>query len=131
MATIIDFPANAASRRSRPGPSQETMGTIVILPVVRIEREVVPACAALGLGILPWSPLGRGVLTGKYRHGRPADSRAASPHFELFVARYLDPRETAGIDIHERDLHRGEPTQQARDAAADHPGADNGDPIAE
>lgn len=39
MATIIEFPANAASRRSRPGPSQETMGTIVILPVVRIERE--------------------------------------------------------------------------------------------
>ena len=41
---------------------------------------------ALGLGVLPWSPLGRGVLTGKYRHGRPADSRAASPHFERFVA---------------------------------------------
>ena len=34
-------------------------------------------------GTIPWSPLGRGVLTGKYRHGRPADSRAASPHFEL------------------------------------------------
>jgi len=57
-----------------------------------IEREVVPACAELGLGILPWSPLGRGVLTGKYRHGRPADSRAASAHFERFVARYLEPR---------------------------------------
>ena len=39
MATIIEFPANAASRRSRSGTSQETMGTIVILPVVRIERE--------------------------------------------------------------------------------------------
>ncbi len=63
-----------------------------------IEREVVPACAALGLGILPWSPLGRGVLTGKYRHGRPADSRAASPHFELFVARYLDPRSSAIVE---------------------------------
>ncbi|ROT29616.1 aldo/keto reductase [Micromonospora sp. HM5-17] len=57
-----------------------------------IEREVLPACLSLGLGILPWSPLGRGVLTGKYRHGRPADSRAASPHFERFVARYLEPR---------------------------------------
>jgi aryl-alcohol dehydrogenase-like predicted oxidoreductase len=61
-----------------------------------IEREVVPACAALGLGILPWSPLGRGVLTGKYRLGVPADSRAASPHFERFVAPYLDAR-SAGI----------------------------------
>jgi aryl-alcohol dehydrogenase-like predicted oxidoreductase len=57
-----------------------------------VEREVVPACAALGLGLLPWSPLGRGVLTGKYRLGRPADSRAASPHFERFVAPYLEPR---------------------------------------
>ncbi|HEX7744807.1 MAG TPA: aldo/keto reductase [Micromonosporaceae bacterium] len=57
-----------------------------------VEREVLPACAGLGLGLLPWSPLGRGVLTGKYRHGRPADSRAASPLFERFVTRYLDPR---------------------------------------
>lgn len=39
MATIIEFPANAASRRSRSGTSREAMGTIVILPVVRIERE--------------------------------------------------------------------------------------------
>jgi aryl-alcohol dehydrogenase-like predicted oxidoreductase len=61
-----------------------------------IEREVVPACAALGLGLLPWSPLGRGVLTGKYRSGVPADSRAASPHFERFVMPYLDNR-CAGI----------------------------------
>ncbi|HEX5596969.1 MAG TPA: aldo/keto reductase [Micromonosporaceae bacterium] len=57
-----------------------------------IEREVVPACAELGLGVLAWSPLGRGVLTGKYRHGRPADSRGASTHFKAFVASYLEPR---------------------------------------
>lgn len=43
-----------------------------------IEREVVPACAELGLGILPYSPLGGGVLTGKYRNGVPADSRGAA-----------------------------------------------------
>ena len=54
-----------------------------------IETEVVPAARALGLGLLPWSPLGRGVLTGKYRAGTPADSRAASPHFATFVGRYL------------------------------------------
>ncbi len=54
-----------------------------------VEAEVVPAARALGLGILPWSPLGRGVLTGKYRGGTPADSRAASPHFSTFVGRYL------------------------------------------
>jgi aryl-alcohol dehydrogenase-like predicted oxidoreductase len=32
-----------------------------------LEWEIVPACAANGLGILPWSPLGGGWLTGKYR----------------------------------------------------------------
>jgi len=63
-----------------------------------IEREVLPACENFGLGVLPWSPLGRGVLTGKYRNGRPADSRGASPHFERFVARYLDPRCSAIVE---------------------------------
>ncbi len=57
-----------------------------------IEHEVVPAAAALGLGVLPWSPLGRGVLTGKYRNGTPSDSRGASPHFANFVGNYLDER---------------------------------------
>jgi aryl-alcohol dehydrogenase-like predicted oxidoreductase len=55
-----------------------------------VEREVLPAAAALGLGVLAWSPLGRGVLTGKYRTGTPADSRAASPHLAAFVDPYLD-----------------------------------------
>jgi aryl-alcohol dehydrogenase-like predicted oxidoreductase len=55
----------------------------------RVEAEVLPAAEAMGLGILPWSPLGRGVLTGKYRTGTPADSRAASPHFSNFVGAYL------------------------------------------
>ena len=57
-----------------------------------IEHEVVPAARALGLGILPWSPLGRGVLTGKYRTGTPSDSRAATDHFAGFVGAYLDDR---------------------------------------
>jgi aryl-alcohol dehydrogenase-like predicted oxidoreductase len=57
-----------------------------------IEREVLPAADQLGLGVLAWSPLGRGVLTGKYRSGTPADSRAASPHFTGFVQPYLEER---------------------------------------
>ena len=63
-----------------------------------IELDVVPAAAALGLGILPWSPLGRGVLTGKYRSGIPSDSRGASPTFSGFVERYLDPRGQAVVE---------------------------------
>ena len=58
----------------------------------RAEAEILPAADALGLGVLPWSPLGRGVLTGKYRTGTPADSRAASPHFTNFVGSYLTER---------------------------------------
>ncbi len=54
-----------------------------------VEREVVPAAAHAGIGLLPWSPLGRGVLTGKYRHSRPSDSRAASTHLARFVEPFL------------------------------------------
>lgn len=63
-----------------------------------LEHEVLPAVQALGLGLLPWSPLGRGVLTGKYRGGIPADSRAASPHFAAFVERFLDDRGRRIVD---------------------------------
>jgi aryl-alcohol dehydrogenase-like predicted oxidoreductase len=64
----------------------------------RPEAEVLPAAVAMGLGVLAWSPLGRGVLTGKYRHGTPADSRAASPHFAEFVRSYLDERSARVVE---------------------------------
>jgi aryl-alcohol dehydrogenase-like predicted oxidoreductase len=63
-----------------------------------IERELLPAAAALGIGLLPWSPLGRGVLTGKYRNGRPLDSRAATEHFAPFVRPYLEPRSSSIVE---------------------------------
>lgn len=55
-----------------------------------IEREVLPAALDLGIGLLPSSPLGRGVLTGKYRQGTPAGSRGASERLAPFVEPYLD-----------------------------------------
>ena len=63
-----------------------------------VESEVIPAAQAMGMGVLPWSPLGRGVLTGKYRTGTPADSRGASPHFANFVGSYLDERNGRIVD---------------------------------
>lgn len=63
-----------------------------------VESEVIPAADALGMGILPWSPLGRGILTGKYRTGTPADSRAASPHFSEFVGTYLNDRNSRIVE---------------------------------
>jgi aryl-alcohol dehydrogenase-like predicted oxidoreductase len=43
------------------------------------EVEILPACDHYGLGVAPYSPIARGVLTGKYQPGAevPADSRAA------------------------------------------------------
>jgi aryl-alcohol dehydrogenase-like predicted oxidoreductase len=63
-----------------------------------VEREVLPAALDLGVGLLPSSPLGRGVLTGKYRHSTPADSRGASEHMAPFVAPYLDDTASSIVD---------------------------------
>ena len=57
-----------------------------------VEDEILPATSALSLGFLAWSPLARGVLTGKYRSGLPSDSRGASPHFASFIEPYLNER---------------------------------------
>ncbi len=45
-----------------------------------IERELIPMAQTYGIAIIPWSPLARGFLSGKYRSGMevPADSRFAS-----------------------------------------------------
>ena len=45
-----------------------------------IERELVPCCEAHGVGVIPYSPLANGLLTGKYRQGQepPKDSRLAT-----------------------------------------------------
>jgi aryl-alcohol dehydrogenase-like predicted oxidoreductase len=44
-----------------------------------IEREILPLCRSEKVGVIPWSPLGGGFLTGKYRSGEkpPQDSRLA------------------------------------------------------
>ena len=63
-----------------------------------IENEIMPACSEMNIGTLAWSPLGRGVLTGKYRGGTPSDSRGASPHFSGFVSPYFDERSSRIVD---------------------------------
>ena len=63
-----------------------------------VEREVLPAAQDLGIGRLPSSPLGRGVLTGKYRGGTPSDSRGASETMAPFVEPYLDDAASRIVD---------------------------------
>ena len=55
------------------------------------EAELFPLCAEQGIGNIVWSPLGQGVLTGKYRPGEqpPPDSRAASDEMSFAIARYM------------------------------------------
>ena len=64
----------------------------------KIEKEIAPASKSLGIGVLAWSPLGRGVLTGKYRGGIPADSRGATPHFSSFIQPYLSERSSRIVE---------------------------------
>jgi aryl-alcohol dehydrogenase-like predicted oxidoreductase len=62
------------------------------------EREVLAAARELAFGFFAWSPLGRGVLTGKYRRGLPSDSRGASPHFSNFIEPYLTDRSSRIVE---------------------------------
>src|SRR3954464_15060610 len=57
------------------------------------EYEVIPLCAANGISQIVWSPLGQGVLSGKYDPDRPppAGSRATSDEMGGFIERLLDP----------------------------------------
>ena len=60
----------------------------------RIERELVPMARTFGIGLIPWSPLAGGLLTGKYRRGEtpPADSRYGQGGLRpQQTARFVDP----------------------------------------
>ncbi len=68
-----------------------------------IEVEIVPDCLKFGLGIIPWSPLGGGMLTGKYARGEdpPADTRfgAPGPFQEIWKRRALRDRNFEIVEI--------------------------------
>ncbi len=55
-----------------------------------IEAEVLPAARELGMGLVVWSPLAGGMLTGKYDRGVPAGSRGAT-------TRWLEPYLEEGV----------------------------------
>ena len=58
------------------------------------EDEVIPLCAANGISQIVWSPLGQGVLSGKYDASKPPpkDSRAASAEMGGFIDRLMQPQ---------------------------------------
>ena len=64
------------------------------LMVRDLEREHVPLCQRHGIGILPWSPLAGGFLSGKYRKGGdvPDNSRFATARWSSAIRRYDNER---------------------------------------
>jgi aryl-alcohol dehydrogenase-like predicted oxidoreductase len=68
-----------------------------------IEVEIVGVCQKFGLGIIPWSPLGGGMLTGKYKRGEepPEDTRFAAPgpFQEVWRRRALRDRNYDIVDV--------------------------------
>jgi aryl-alcohol dehydrogenase-like predicted oxidoreductase len=75
----------------------------------RIERELVPMARTFGIGLIPWSPIAGGLLSGKYRRssGVPAGSRYASENNPSYEKR-LNERV---YDV----VERLEPMAQAKD----------------
>jgi aryl-alcohol dehydrogenase-like predicted oxidoreductase len=59
------------------------------------ERDLLPLCRAAGVGVVPYNPLGAGMLTGKYRRGQepPADSRFGWGEYgRMYQQRYWSDR---------------------------------------
>ncbi|HSR25030.1 MAG TPA: aldo/keto reductase, partial [Candidatus Eisenbacteria bacterium] len=59
------------------------------------ERDLLPLCAAAGVGVVPYNPLGAGMLTGRYRRGQepPADSRFGwGDYGRMYRRRYWSDR---------------------------------------
>jgi len=76
----------------------ETMQNHYNLAYREEEREMIPLCREEGLAIMPWSPLARGFLTGKYkRNGKPTNLRYRKDH--LVRERFFRPED---FDVLER-----------------------------
>src|SRR5207245_2500576 len=66
-----------------------------------VEAELAPVCLKYGLGVIPYSPLAGGFLTGKYRQGEapPEGARLSNPHHgrRPLVARHPRAKEEAPL----------------------------------
>ncbi len=65
-----------------------------------VEREHVPACERWNVGVLPWSPLAAGFLSGKYKKGEdvPTDSRMGADKWKSRYQRFDKERNWAILD---------------------------------
>jgi aryl-alcohol dehydrogenase (NADP+) len=74
-----------------------------------IELEYLPACRHFGIGVVPYSPLARGVLTGKYpvKGTPPADSRAGRKDARIYEIEYRKESLVLAQKIKQRAEKRG------------------------
>lgn len=89
---VSEWPAPAIEEAVRVAESINAMPPVSNQPcynmlVRAIEEEVIPVCAANGLGQVVFSPLAQGVLTGKYKPGQPIPegTRAADERINMFI----------------------------------------------
>jgi aryl-alcohol dehydrogenase-like predicted oxidoreductase len=59
--------------------------------VRHIEKDVLPVCQKYGTGVIPWSPLNRGWLAGKYRRGQELDPQSRAARGDAFIDRPDSP----------------------------------------
>ena len=64
----------------------------------KVEKEFARLYGDIGLGLTTWSPLASGLLTGKYKDGIPADSRAALKGYEWIAERVTDAGKIAQVE---------------------------------
>jgi len=88
-AATIREAAQFARQHHLYGPSVE-QPQYNLLHRERVELEYAPLYAELGLGATTWSPLGSGLLSGKYAAGIPGDSRLAQPEMAWLQQRIVD-----------------------------------------
>jgi aryl-alcohol dehydrogenase-like predicted oxidoreductase len=101
VSNFVGWQTAQAATWQRAVPGRAPLASLQVeysLLARRAEMELVPAAEAFGLGVFPWSPLGRGVLTGQYRSRIPKGSRAASDHFAWFVQPYLEQRSKGVVE---------------------------------
>jgi aryl-alcohol dehydrogenase-like predicted oxidoreductase len=80
LATVVE-----RARAAAPGVVPVSAQAEYSLVERGAEDDLLPAATHHGVGLLAWAPLGRGVLTGKYAGGTPADSWAASAARAAYV----------------------------------------------
>lgn len=102
-AQIADAAAICDERNWHPPVSDQPLYNMLERGV---EADVLPTCERLGLGVVCFSPLAEGILTGKYRDGMPPDSRAADTKLGQFVRPRLTP-ENLAVAKRLDDLARG------------------------